>query len=83
LSLAAVIHVFATNTKFDLLEYPAGGSEMARTLCSTLEKDSDGLVRVPSGPGLGVKVNLEVIKKFLVPLKITIGPELIFSHSKL
>jgi L-alanine-DL-glutamate epimerase-like enolase superfamily enzyme len=83
LSLAAAIHVFATNPKFDLLEYPAGGSEMARTLSSTLEKDPNGLVQPLTRPGLGVRVNLDVVKKFLVPLKIEIASEVIFSHSKL
>jgi L-alanine-DL-glutamate epimerase-like enolase superfamily enzyme len=74
LSLAAAIHVFATAERFELLEYPAGGSELSRALVKNpLERGSDGLVRAPDGPGLGVEVDMETIRRFLRPVRIEVG----------
>ena len=74
LSLAASIHVFAAVESFELLEYVHGGSELARTLVKDpLARGADGLVRVPERPGLGVDVDLDVVRRFLVPLRIEAG----------
>ena len=55
LSLAASLHVFATNPDFDLLEYPAAGSELSQCLVTEpFPVESDGMVRVKELPGLGV-----------------------------
>jgi L-alanine-DL-glutamate epimerase-like enolase superfamily enzyme len=74
LSLAASIHVFAGVEGFDLLEYVQGGSELSRTLVTKpLLRDPDGLVRAPDTPGLGVTIDLETVRRFLVPLRIDVG----------
>jgi L-alanine-DL-glutamate epimerase-like enolase superfamily enzyme len=74
LSLAAAIHVFAAVEDFELLEYPAGGSELARGLArGPLDRGPDGLVRAPEAPGLGVEVDLQVLKRHLVPVRIEVG----------
>ena len=52
LSLAASLHVFATNESFNLLEYPAAGSELAQRLTvERLEVGSDGMVALTDEPG--------------------------------
>ena len=84
LSLAASIHVFATVERFRLLEYCMGGSPLATTLVGDpLERDPEGLVRVPEKPGLGVTVNLETVRKFLHPVKIELAARVIFKQPSL
>lgn len=84
LSLAAALHVFATNPKFDLLEYPAAGSELSQQIIrKPFQIDSDGMVRVKELPGLGVEVDIEAIRPYLVPVQIVIGNDSVFEHSSL
>ncbi len=84
LSLAASLHVFATNEDFNLLEYPADGSELSQRLTTEkLEVGSDGQVRLTDQPGIGVKVDLNTVREFLAPVKIEINGTPIFDQSVL
>ena len=80
LSLAAALHVFATNPDFDLLEYPAAGSALSQRLVTEpFPVESDGMVRVKELPGLGVKVDTEAIRDYLAPVRIEVGADTIFA----
>ena len=84
LSLAAAIHVFATNRDFNLLEYPAAGSELSqRLVAEPFHVESDGTVRVKELPGLGVKVDTEAIRRYLAPVRIEVGTEKVFEQPPL
>jgi L-alanine-DL-glutamate epimerase-like enolase superfamily enzyme len=77
--LAAAIHVFAAVERFDLLEYPAGGSDLATRLTEArLESGPDGLVRVPEAPSLGVRPNLGCAREYLQPVKVEVAGEVLF-----
>jgi L-alanine-DL-glutamate epimerase-like enolase superfamily enzyme len=79
LSLAAAIHVFADVEQFRYLEYPAGGSPLAHSLAAAaLDRGPDGLVRVSDEPGLGVKVNLDVVREYFVPVRIELLGHVLF-----
>ncbi len=79
LSLAASLHVFATNESFDLLEYPAEGSKLAQRLTvERLEVGSDGKVALTGKPGLGVHVDTEAMDAYLTPVQIQVGNEIVF-----
>ena len=79
LSLAASLHVFATNESFDLLEYPAEGSELAQCLTvERLEVGADGKVALTGKLGLGVHVDTDAIGAYLAPVKIQVGNEIVF-----
>jgi L-alanine-DL-glutamate epimerase-like enolase superfamily enzyme len=79
LSLAAALHVFADAREFRYLEYPAGGSPLAHSLVTgILDRDADGLVRLPDRPGLGVDVNLDIVREFFVPVRIELSGQLLF-----
>lgn len=81
LSLAAALHVFATNPDFSLLEYPAAGSALSqRLIADPLSVESDGMVRVRDLPGLGVRVDTEAIRPYLAPVKIAVGADAIFEQ---
>ena len=84
LSLAAALHVFATNPDFALLEYPAAGSELSQRLIKQpFAADADGTVRVKALPGLGVDVDTEAIHPYLAPVRIDVGAETIFEQASL
>ncbi|MXV77370.1 mandelate racemase/muconate lactonizing enzyme family protein [Candidatus Poribacteria bacterium] len=84
LSLSAALHVFATNPDFDLLEYPAAGSQLSQCLVlNPYQIDDDGFVRVKDLPGLGVTVDTDAIRPFLAPVRIEVGGESIFEQSRL
>ena len=84
LSLAASLHVFATNESFNLLEYPAAGSELAQCLTvERLEVGSDGTVALTERPGLGVHVDAEAVDAYLAPVWIQVGNEVIFEPAEL
>ena len=84
LSLAAALHVFATNPDFNLLEYPAAGSELSQRLVKQpFQIDSDGMVQVKELPGLGVQVDTEAIRPYLVPVQIEIGSDKVFEQTPL
>lgn len=74
LSLAAALHVFATVERFALLEYAVGGSPLAGELVADpLERRADGSVVVPDRPGLGVSVDLGVIRRHLRPVRMEVA----------
>ena len=79
LSLAASLHVFATNESFDLLEYPAAGSELSQRLTiERLKVGSDGKVALTGKPGLGMSVDTETMGTYLAPVQIQVGNEIVF-----
>lgn len=74
LSLAAAFHAFAGEADFRYLEYPAAASDLAqRLVCDPLVRGADGLVRLHSGPGLGVDIDLDVVRRYFQPTKIVMG----------
>ena len=84
LSLAAALHVFATHPDFNLLEYPAAGSDLSQRLVSDpLRIGPDGQVRVRERPGLGVQVDVEAIRRYLAPVRISVSDASIFEQATL
>ena len=84
LSLAASLHVFAANESFNLLEYPAEGSDLSQRLTvERLEVGSDGKVALTGKPGLGVHVDTEAMSEYLVPVQIQAGDHIIFEPVEL
>ncbi len=75
LSLAAALHVFATSPDFDLCEYPAAGTALSVGLASQIEPGPDGLVRVPESPGLGVTVDMDVVREYAVDVHVEVDGE--------
>ena len=81
LSLAAALHVFATNPDFNLLEYPAAGSELSqRLVAEPFDVESDGMVRIKESPGLGVRVDTEAVRPYLAPVRIDVGTDTVFEQ---
>ncbi|HEV8378707.1 MAG TPA: mandelate racemase/muconate lactonizing enzyme family protein [Tepidisphaeraceae bacterium] len=83
LSLAAALHVFADVESFKYLEYPAAGSRLAFDLAKGLERDAKGMVSLPEKSGLGVEVNMDVVREFFVPVRIELSGQTIFESERL
>lgn len=83
LSVAAALHVFADVEEFRYLEYPASGSRLSENLAyGALDRDPDGLVRAPEKPGLGVEIDLDVVREFLVSTRIELAGRTLFEGGK-
>lgn len=84
LSLAAALHVFTTKPDFDLLEFPAAGSELSQRLVKNpFQIDHDGLVRVKELPGLGVDVDTDAIRQYLAPVDVQVAGSTVFQETDL
>ena len=74
LSIAAALHTMATDENSEVMEFPQGETELSAGLVlNPLQRDAKGLVHAPRTPGLGVELDLELVKKLAVPLSIETG----------
>jgi L-alanine-DL-glutamate epimerase-like enolase superfamily enzyme len=82
-SLAAALHVFADVEHFNYLEYAAGGSPIAHELVKNpLKRDARGLVSPHESPGLGVEVNLDIVRRYHVPVEIKLAGQVVFQSER-
>jgi L-rhamnonate dehydratase len=63
---AASLHLNAYTMNSLYLEYNVSSASLLNTLCRTPIAMVDGYVPVPTGPGLGVEVNEEVVARYRV-----------------
>lgn len=62
--VAASIHLIAAIPHAPFLEFSVTESAIRKELLVNPFKQKDGFVEVPQGPGLGVELNLDIIKKY-------------------
>jgi L-rhamnonate dehydratase len=65
--VAACLHLIAAIPNSEFLEFSVTESALRRELLMTPFQAVNGRVVVPSGPGLGIDINPETIKKFRFP----------------
>jgi len=64
---AASLHANACLPRSLFLEYNVSSSPMLREIvASPLEMDTDGMIAVPQGPGLGVEVDEKAVERFRI-----------------
>ncbi len=84
LALSASLQPYAGLEKHSLCEFPSEPSTLARELSSTpLLPNEDGIIHVPEKPGLAVELNLEALKKYYVPVEITVDQRTLFRSGKI
>ena len=66
INLTASLHWMASVPNGDLVEYCLRPSPLMRKLVKNLPPLVDGRVPVPSGPGLGIELDEEIIAEFRV-----------------
>jgi D-galactarolactone cycloisomerase len=64
LGLASDLHLASACPGSDLVEYLTGSPFIDDIVEVPWKLDSDGMLPVPSGPGLGISINLDKVKKY-------------------
>lgn len=82
LALSASLQPYAGVRADEICEYPFAPKSLARDLTSNrLERDNHGYVAIPEAPGLGIEVNGEAVRRYLVEVEIKAKGILLFSSS--
>jgi len=64
LGLAADLHLASASRNTDLVEYLAGSPFIDEIVEKPWKLDGDGMLQIPDDPGLGVSLNMDVVKKY-------------------
>jgi L-rhamnonate dehydratase len=64
--VAATLHVIATLRRCPYLEYNATDNPLRRDLLTRPIRPQEGIVAVPTGPGLGIEINVETVQRYRV-----------------
>ncbi len=78
LALAASLAPFAGNERDDLCEYPVEASPLAEALTREKLVPEDGLLTLPNASGLGVTVNPDTVRRYLVQVEIKVGGKILY-----
>jgi L-alanine-DL-glutamate epimerase-like enolase superfamily enzyme len=79
LALSASLQPFAGLSRHDLCEYPVEASALALDATHEhLTPDPDGLLRLPDAPGLGITVNVDALRPYLVDTEITVRGRVLY-----
>lgn len=83
LALSASLQPYVGLEHHRICEYPTGLQPLARDLTLTrIEPGPDGLIRLPEGPGLGVEINLDALRRYAVDVEIKVGNRILFASAK-
>ncbi len=64
LGLAADLHLTSAIHDADMVEYLTGSPFIDDLVSIKWQLDQDGMLQVPSGPGLGIRMNLEAVETY-------------------
>jgi L-alanine-DL-glutamate epimerase-like enolase superfamily enzyme len=79
LALSASLQPYAGLASHELCEYPAEPKRLALDITRNhLLPDANGKIRIPDAPGLGMDVNLEGLRSYLVDAEIRIGGKVLY-----
>ena len=79
LALSASLQPFAGLAQDVICEYPVEPKPLAVEMTRNhLKRDARGEVRAPDAPGLGITPDLVAMKKYLVPVEITVRGEVLY-----
>ncbi|MGH9515212.1 MAG: mandelate racemase/muconate lactonizing enzyme family protein [Terriglobales bacterium] len=82
LALSASLQPYAGLRSHEICEYPFAPKPLARELTRNhLDRDQDGYVAAPDMPGLGMDINTEAARQYLVDVEIKAKGKLLFSSS--
>jgi L-alanine-DL-glutamate epimerase-like enolase superfamily enzyme len=79
LALSASLQPFTGIEKDQLCEYPVELTSLAQDITQTkIDIDNNGYIHIPEQPGLGITVNIQSLKKYLVDVEIKVNGKLIY-----
>jgi L-alanine-DL-glutamate epimerase-like enolase superfamily enzyme len=83
LALSASLQPYAGLEADVICEYPVELKDLARNLVmSLIARDANGQVKAPDAPGLGVNVNLDTVRRYLVDTEIRVKGEVLYRTPK-
>ncbi|MGB3329597.1 MAG: mandelate racemase/muconate lactonizing enzyme family protein [Thermomicrobiales bacterium] len=84
LALSASLQPFAGSEHDRICEYPVAPKSLALDVTSThIERDADGLIHVPEAPGLGMTLDLEAARPYLVETEIRVRGQVLYRTPEL
>lgn len=84
LALSASLQPFVGHAEDEICEYPVAPKPLAWDVTvEHIERDADGFVYVPERPGLGMTIDVAAARRYLVPVEIRVGGELLYETPKL
>lgn len=79
LALSASIQPYAGDDRSGMCEYPVTPRPVSWELTENhLVPDADGLISIPDAPGLGMTVDTETIRRYLVDTEIVVNGEVLY-----
>lgn len=79
LALSASLQPFAGLADHRICEFPAAPKELSVALSANhLERDRDGHIAAPEAPGLGIEVDLNALRPYLVDTEIRVRGEVLY-----
>jgi L-alanine-DL-glutamate epimerase-like enolase superfamily enzyme len=79
LALSASLQPFAGSKDDWLCEYPVELSPLSRDVtANAILPDADGLVSAPSAPGLGMRIDVEAARPYLVDVELAVGGTVLY-----
>jgi D-galactarolactone cycloisomerase len=64
LGLAADLHLASAFPNTDFVEYMTGSPYIDELTVGGWQLDEDGMLAIPTGPGLGIEINLDTVEKY-------------------
>ncbi len=84
LALSASLVPFADHEDDVICEYPVAPKALAREITiEAIERDKGGLVHVPERPGLGMTIDLEAARRYLIDTEITVDGQVLYRTPEL
>lgn len=82
LALSASLQPYAGLPSHEICEYPFAPKPLAHRITRNhLDRDKDGYVAAPDAPGLGIEIDTEAARKYLVDVEVKVKGQLLFSSS--
>ncbi len=79
LQLSASLQPYAGMREHEICEYPVELKPVAMAITrNTIARDKNGQVSAPDAPGLGMEINADALKPYLVDVKIDVGGKTLF-----
>ena len=84
LALSASLQPFAGMQDDEICEYPVAPKSLAYDITRNhIERDAYRLVHMPPAPGLGMQLDLEAAKRYLVDAEIRVGGKILYRTPEL
>src|SRR5262245_33132898 len=79
LALSASLQPYAALAEHQLCEYPAAPKPLAQAFTvNKLKRDSDGEIRAPEAPGLGIDIDPAGVRQYLLDVEIKVAGRVLY-----